>query len=238
MYLLVFVTLIIGMVGIYAQVLSLQAARIAASQTGLAKAMMVWHGGAVSMASAIINTSPAIFTHGSSPCSLTYTVPSGVGISKCTKPSGSGDPFGVVMDNSNSLYHISATEYVHIPTGFTTQFYSILYEDTSVSQYYVVTFLAKPTISATNPAPGFLALPPNNRLISFTNDDLLHQLSLSGLPSYSYGAAKSTGGTSVLVSPGFGRGGTANSFQYNLPLLGGSGILSTGTVGMVSPASG
>jgi hypothetical protein len=43
MYLLVFVTLVISMIGLYAQTLVLQAARFNAGQATAAQAMLIWH---------------------------------------------------------------------------------------------------------------------------------------------------------------------------------------------------
>ena len=50
MYLLVFVTLVISLIGLYGQVLSLQAARLAAGQSAIAQAMIRWHSIAIQQA--------------------------------------------------------------------------------------------------------------------------------------------------------------------------------------------
>lgn len=242
MYLLVFITLIIGLVGIYAQVVSLEAARIASNMTGLAKNMIIWHSAAISMGASIVDTGS--FTSASSPCSLTYTLPTAVSVVQCPAPLGSGSTTGTVTDASGNRNQIvnrfsGTPETVHLPSDFDatkTQFYSILYYDSSSSQSFVVTFVLKPTLSATNPAPGYLALPPSKNLISYTTGDLLHQLSLSGLPKYSYGTVKTTGVTSVLESPSFQRG--LVTFEYNMPGNGSSPLLTSGVVGMVSSVAG
>jgi hypothetical protein len=47
MFLIVFLTLVISIIGLFAQVVTLQAAQMAASQTGLAQTMETWHSVAV-----------------------------------------------------------------------------------------------------------------------------------------------------------------------------------------------
>ena len=59
MYLLTFVTLIIGIIAIYAQVLAVQTARIAATQTGIGGYMMSWQAAAVTMGANILDTNAA-----------------------------------------------------------------------------------------------------------------------------------------------------------------------------------
>jgi hypothetical protein len=56
MYLIVFVTLVIAILGTYTQVLSVQTARIISSQTNIAQTMIAWHTAAISMAESILDT--------------------------------------------------------------------------------------------------------------------------------------------------------------------------------------
>lgn len=231
MYLVVFVTLVIGLIGIYAQILSLQAADAASRITVLASNMVIWHGAAVSMANAIVTTvTPTV------PCSLTYVPPTGSGWPQCIAPSGV--TYGTVTDSAYSRTTINASgEYVHLPSDFLAsqiQFYSVLYREASNGQFYVATFVTPPVISTTNPAPGYLTLPPNNKLISYTVSDLLHQLSIVGIPDYDYGGVRSNGTYAVMQSPALMKG--TSTIQYNMPLVG--GILDTGSVAIASTTSG
>jgi len=85
------VTLLVGLIGIYTQVLGLQTARMFSHQSGLAKEMLTWHAAAVSMAASIIRTNytgptgyAAIATTG---CSLTYTPPPPMtAVNRCPTP--------------------------------------------------------------------------------------------------------------------------------------------------------
>lgn len=251
MYLLVIVTVVIGILGLYAQILSLQAARIAESRFGLAAAMSTWHSAAVSMGGSIVDTGQ--FPPGSVACSLTYDIPpppfGGSTMSWCPAPTGTGDAYGTVTSSNvpgalpscpfNYIYNKKAgdKECVHLPADFQIaqyQFYSVLYLDAN-GQAYVVTFVPSPTPSSTNPAPGFLSLPPNlGTYTSFTMSDLIHQLQVSGLAPYSFGPVASTATTSTLMSGGLMTG----SFQYSMPLFGGKPVLNNGAVAIVSATAG
>ncbi len=229
MYLLVIVTLVIGLLSIYGQVLSLQAARLAALQTGFAKTMILWHEGALSMASKVVTSSPTY------PCSLTYTLPNGASYLQCVKPTNTpaAQTTGTVTDSSNGLNYLNATEKVHLPDSYATasnQFYSVLYTDAS-SSAYVLTYVTQPVTSATNPAPGYISLQPNNRLTSVTMTDLQRQLKNSGLPNYAYGTVKLTGGVYTLVTFGslHGSGGTI----YTIPSTVGS-VMGPGAIAIIA----
>ena len=89
MYLLTFVTLLIGIIGIYTNVIALQTAQSALKATGIAPAMLVWHGAAISMAQSILQTNSAGFTAAiaTTGCSLTFTLPAAAsGIARCPPP--------------------------------------------------------------------------------------------------------------------------------------------------------
>ena len=224
MYLLVITTLIIGLIGIYAQVLSVQAARIAAGQNGLAITMMTWHAAAVSMAASLVDGGQ--FPAASAPCSLSISYALGF----CPSPAGTGDANGTVTGagptytfNKIANYKTGVIEPVHLPVGYNAslyQFNSVLYSDPTSSQPYVITFVPQPVPSATNPAPGYLVL--NGTMTSFSMIDLSHQLQVSGLPTASYGTVQ---------------GGFVNTsdFQFKLPL--GTGI-GDGAVAIVSSPAG
>lgn len=248
MYLLVFVMLVIGLIGLYGQILSLQAARITAGMTGLANSMITWHTAAVSMGAKVAQTAGITV-----PCSLTYSLPSVAAsqlasgsVGKCNAPTGSGDSFGTVTQTSaggglNTLGTNGGASNgpVHLPAdyNFNNQFYSILYQAAN-GQYYVITFVPPPVISVSNPAPGFISLPPNNNLLSFSLTDLQHQLSLTSLPDYSYGEIKTAGLTSTLESRALERGSVcANGvcFQYAPPFdNSGNPMMLNGTIAIIS----
>ncbi|MGB9151905.1 MAG: hypothetical protein WCD70_02335 [Alphaproteobacteria bacterium] len=112
MFLIVFVTLMISVIGLYAQVLSLQAAKVYNSQVGLMQMMVAWHGGATNLARA---NAAAIPTGG---CNLTAAV---------SPPCG----FGALAAGSP-----------YLPSGYSAQnfsFYSIAYQNGGAN--YVITFV-------------------------------------------------------------------------------------------------
>lgn len=88
MYLLVFVTLMIALIGTYTQVMGLQAARFASHQSAIGAAMIQWHAAAISMAVSIIKTNSAGYTAGikSSGCMLTALAPPATGLALCPPP--------------------------------------------------------------------------------------------------------------------------------------------------------
>jgi hypothetical protein len=255
MYLLAIVTLVIGLLGVYAQVLSLQAARFAASQNGLALTMMMWHDAAVSMGASIVDTGQ--FPPGSAPCSLTWydtaapmlpwaTIPDlclspiDLALGGSVNVSGKGTVTGMLFGASN-IYNTKlkpapgGVEPVHLPPGYNTsvyQFYSVLYRDAS-DQPFIVTFVQPPVIKASNPAPGLLALPPTGHLIGLGMSDLLHQLHVSGLPSFAYGTVTNGATTSTLI---------ASDFQYAMPQNTATGvpkpILDNGSAAIISSPAG
>lgn len=93
MYLLVFTTLMIGIIGLYTQVLGLQAARLAGHQSAVGSTMLQWHTAAVSMAVSIIKTNAAGYALvANNGCSLTFTLPPNVAIPRCPKPTFFGPP--------------------------------------------------------------------------------------------------------------------------------------------------
>jgi hypothetical protein len=96
MYLLVFVTLIISLLGLYTQVLAVEVSRVASQQSAIAGAMISWHNAAMSMAGSIVKTDQYAYntsTFGqlaSNGCSLTdsaitWTFVTG-GLKQCPSP--------------------------------------------------------------------------------------------------------------------------------------------------------
>jgi hypothetical protein len=220
MYLLVIVMLIIGMLGIYAQVLVVQAQQYFAQQNGFAAAMIAWHNAAVSMAASTYDTNLLYGTSAlnkqkvadSMPCSLTYLA-SNPNALNCPPPlytdgtnnlGGNVVGYGVVT-HPNGWYNYIFNpktkiigEYVHIKTSLLAfpkspyQFYSVLAFNTN-NEPFAITYVSPPAISAANPPPGFIVLPPavpstqQSVISSFSMADLAHQLKMSNVPAYSYG---------------------------------------------------
>ncbi|MFY9288870.1 MAG: hypothetical protein WAO98_10265 [Alphaproteobacteria bacterium] len=216
MYLLVFVTLVISMIGVYVQVLSLQTARIAAQQNGIAQAMLAWHSAATSMAGSIIRTNNAAYAAvAATGCGLTFNIPAGATYARCPTPRNgltALNAWGTLTDGGTNpnLYNIFSTqntvELVHLPAGYDTrmyQFYSVLYQ--TGGQNYVATFI--PASAAVNQT-AFLTMARGN-MIGLTASDLIQQLQQSGAPRYTYGTVNTAGQMTTAL-------GTA-SVQYTLP---------------------
>lgn len=244
MYLLVFVTLMIAIIGTYSQVMGLQAARFSSSQSATASAMMQWHAAAVSMAASIVYTSGAYPGVAGGPgdlgCALTanFTL-SGMNLVPCPSPifypgvgngqngtvttGGSTPTLNFVANhksNKNECVRLSAvcaaTDgngcVVTTPGNCLTsyditnhQFYSFLYRDSSVNQNFVVTFVPAPTISASNPAPGYISMVNTNSgwtLSGLTISDLMRELNHAGEPNYGFGTFQNVTTTPQLVTSG------------------------------------
>lgn len=221
MYLLAFATLLIGIIGIYTQVVAVQTARMAGHQQGIAPAMLTWHAAAVSMAQSIVQTNPSYST----PCSLTnaLTTPA-----RCLSPlKGWGgtaiETYGTVTNASNVpnlIYNVGVGHNicVNLPSTCTAvsgsdctacsanydtsdyQFYSILYQTNN--QNYVITYIPPPVISAANPAPGYITAIPSGIQLSMTTGDVMRQLKNTNFVNYAYGYITSNGATTVVNADG------------------------------------
>jgi hypothetical protein len=296
MYLLVFVTLMISIIGLFTQVFALQTARLAAHQSGIGSAMLQWHAAAVSMAVSIIKTGPLAIppsypgTVAATGCSLTYKLPDGISsFPRCPSPifvspqANAGntlDGYGTVTDGAAPLPNLNRTNFPHQPsppahtsTYYTDdcvhlsstctsadilsnhfgcnaghcvtsydvtyhQFYSILYQDATTNQDFVVTYLPAPVITAANPAPGYVSTVLNNASLGLTISDLARQLIQAGAPSSTFGYFQNFPTTPQLATTGP---------VYNLPTTGlfknlCSGATSTcianGTIAIISSPDG
>jgi hypothetical protein len=267
MFLLTFVTLIVAFVGIYAQVLALQTARFYASQQGIAQEMQIWHAAAVSMAASIIDTNSAAYApFTTTGCSLTFNPPAGLGL--CPEPL---DPInGPITGNSpngtvaygnlpaqnpklNQIYNAitAATECVNLPTTTATcqssyninsyQFFSVLYQTNN--QDYVITFVPKATISASNPLPGFLSLPvinganntgANPVTIGITASDLLQQFQNSGMANYTYGTVNAAG-TQITAGS---LNGTSQTYVFPVTFSAGLKAILSNSIAVISSPDG
>lgn len=222
MYLLVFVTLIISLIGLYTQILAVQTARLFANQNGVGRAMLQWQAAAISMAASIVNTNRTGYAaYGLTGCSLSNDT---TGLALCPPPSnppGSGTPvvslstgnpqaFGTITDgaNLNTIYNIASTapdkrELVRLPTDFnrgTYRFYSILYNTAGnalTGENIVITFVPPAAINASCPVANFLCLPgpaaANPSQIGLTSADLMQQLENTRISRVTYGTVNAAG---------------------------------------------
>jgi hypothetical protein len=239
MYLLVFITLVISLIGLYTQTFALQTARMMSHQTGFANAMLAWQAAAVSMGASIAKTQP-LYT---SACSLTYLTlpkpnpfyPDGcptpinltTGFEVNTVPSTAtagtiNNPTTLTTGSLNSIYNTKTdkNEQVHLPKDYdpkTYQFYSILYQ-VPPNQNYVVTFATQPTAG---PSSGFITLPSGFQL-GISLSDLYQQMQNTGAPNFTYGVIKGDKLTAT------------QTFVYPLP----AGAVPDNAVGFVASPDG
>lgn len=223
MYLLVFVTLIISLIGLYTQILSVQTARLFANQNGVGRAMLQWQAAAISMAASIVNTNRAGYApFAGTGCSLSIDVPAGMNV--CPSPLNpptigapvvslvTGLPVtGTVTDaagNINTIYNINSPaadkrDRVRLSPDYnraTYRFYSILYNTGGVpltGQNLVVTFVPQAAVNANCPAPNFLCLPgplaAAPSQIGLTGSDLIQQLQNTRVSAVTYGTVSGAG---------------------------------------------
>lgn len=219
MYLLVFTFFIVALIGIYAEVLGVQAARLAAQQSGIAQTMLTWHNAAVSLAQYVVHPSP------STPCSLTASLNSTV--ANCTTN---------IPGNANSKVTVTGGSYtsdgVHyyypqIPSGYNTTIYqwnSIAYLMPPNNTLTVITY-----IPPNNTPPGFLTLATGSQ-IGLTASDLLQQLRNVGAPLVSYGYAQGN----ELITAAMSGGSSSMNVEYTLLP---AGVVANGSVVLVSSGS-
>lgn len=235
MYMLVFVTLVLGLVSIYAQVITVQTQRLAARQVGLASTMQQWHTAAMSMANSIYYQNGAAGPNtpaSAGGCSLSNA---SQGLSACAAPApaiaydiagtvtnGSGTPNIIYDHTTQTLQCVQLPSICTIPSGNNClacskagydatdyQFYSVYVQDTVANQSYVVTYVPPPTISASNPAPGYLTLAGGFQT-SLTQADLMQQFVNAHIPNYTYGIVKGN----VLTVQGGQIGGVPLTYSF------------------------
>ena len=217
MYLLVFITLVIGLTSIYTQILVVQAARIAAHQTSIAQTILTWHTAAVSMAASIIATNASGGTGAGSSATSYDVVPDTAGCSlsnpavanltRCPGPKDSaGNPInpsgaptlprsGTLTDGQNTpvwykIYNkvTGAIEPLHIPPTYNVNIYQF-----SSILYKDVTNKANYVVTYVAPATISVSNPngfltlANGTQIGVTAADLMQQLQHAGVPPYTYG---------------------------------------------------
>ncbi len=235
MYLLVFVTLVIALTGIYTQVIMIQAARLFSNQTAIAREMIIWH----STARALATNAGVTPAPGATGCSLTSPAPPGLGV--CQDAGFNNVTVGGAQPGDiPSLCSGAQTVpcWTRLPPGYQTapyKFYSVYYQP-AAGQGLIVTFVPPPVVSAANPPPGNITLPGTGAnaitQIGQTMSDLIHQFRNSHISPLSYGMVVGTN----LVTSTISNGTTATSFQYALPTAGcpGACVVPVNSIGYIS----
>lgn len=173
MYLLAFITLLVVIVGLHAQVMAVQAGKMYRAQNALAQTMVAWHNTAARLAHNTGNLPTNI--SGTTGCSQTtaYTV-----VTPCDKAAA----------------RVSSAD---LPTGYNMTYYTfptLLYEPTT-SQRYVVTFVGYTDTQGLIQLPGGVA---SNRTLPFTVGGLLSQLANTKTPGLSYGTVNTVGTLTIV----------------------------------------
>jgi len=225
MYLLTFTLLVIGVLGIYTQVLAVEASRFFQSQVGVLNAMVEWHEAAVSLASNTMN--PATAKVGGidlAGCGLTAGLltpcKKGVTITTLGAPTvavTAGAPGYATRSYSTP----TAAIYPSLPTGYSGKNYqwkSIAFQNTS--GYYVITYVDPA-------AAGAFVTTATGTSLGITEAELFQQARNLNIPLYSYGGI--SGGV-LTVPPILTTGGPATNISYPVPasvLDGSFGIISS-----------
>ncbi|MDX2027632.1 MAG: hypothetical protein SFW62_03235 [Alphaproteobacteria bacterium] len=235
MYLLVFITLVISLIGVYTQALAVQTSRLFSKQTAVAETMLTWHGIALTMAQ-YARTNPVAMTT-STGCSMTEGF---AGVPYCQASNGATQSPVYVNPNGNSspsnLYRVAwggtATTWNCINrnwakpcwfdmppsynyTGY--RFHSVLYNVGSPASVYLITWATTGTITAANPSPGYVQLASGNQL-GLTVGELLRQIQNTGRRSYGYGKVITVSGQRFLMTS-FVPDNSATVLQYPVPLV-------------------
>jgi hypothetical protein len=186
MYLLVFTTLIVSLIGLYAQISALETGRMYARQNGIGKAMLLWQTAAMSMAANIIKVNGFVPTVGG--CSLGDDLPVG-SPARCPKPTGTSELNGTVTTGTTINQVYSTTPPVgplpvHLPADYNVgiyRFYSILYHSLA-GPNYVVSFLP-------NTGTGvFLNSAVTGVTLGITTSDLFQQIRHTGADTATFGS--------------------------------------------------
>jgi hypothetical protein len=211
MFLVVFVTLVISVIGLFTQVVALQSAQIYNAQSGLSQLMEIWHGVAVNMNF----YTPATNAGLTSGCRLTYLGNIYSTVPVCTATGG-------------GLMYVSttpATGYVPLPSGYNTtfSFLSVAYQTPAPVLSYVVTYVNP----AAADASGFLILPQEGgKSIGYKAADLIRQLKRD-TSNIVYGTVTSPG--ILTVAP---NNTVQKTLTYPIPAS-----VPTGSIALVSAAN-
>jgi len=188
MFLIVFVTLVISIIGLFAQILSAQTAQLYRQQVAFMQTMTTWHGAAVNLARANLSLFSA------TPCRLTPGTVATGGPVACAQTVGASN----------------------LPPGYQTSpytFYSIAYQSAAGGDY-VITFVHDTDSNGGLKLPDS----SSSNVVSYTISNLMQQLARAAPSNLSWGAvtaSNSTSGTLTILTKS--NGATAGSLTYTIP---------------------
>ncbi len=208
MYMMAFVTLMVALIGMYAQIYVKIAARGFEQHSGIVDSMRVWHDTATELGS---KSDKSRIDGLSSYCSLTF-VPPGNGVpvdmaNHCSQ-GGIADVADVYVARQESpAFSYGFSDY--LPAGYseTYVYYSIAFRVTgTTNRYYVLTYVPRPATGSDLYGVGLLCLPGNgsgnltttctgsHKQIHTTFNALYKQLKNNkSIPITSYGVVSSDG---------------------------------------------
>jgi hypothetical protein len=230
MFLVVFVTLALSIIGLFAQVVTLQSAQINRSQSALAQTMLTWHAAAIKKA--LQNQS--VVTAGNACLMTSRTAASGGENWYPPPPTACG-------------FTVDSTA---LPTGYAMTAYSfdsILYKPSTAPEInYVITFVLPPKTnsSVANSSNSYITLPDpysNGPQTSFKLSDLRSQFRRIGAANLSFGTVTTVAGQKQLTITANGNNivngtvqRTGTTLTYTLPQSM-TGVLD-GSLALISPA--
>ena len=226
MFLITFVTLIISIIGLYAQVLSLQASKIYKAQNGLMQTMVDWHNSALTLAK---NYTPSTV-----PC----IIPSDY--MQTMQATLSNQPYPITTSTCANVAP-PVTTLVLTPTGATPtlppgymtkyfSFYSIVFQSGSIK--YLLTYAYY--TDAANAPSGNLYLPANGTAgasVGYSLNSLEQQFARAATVGTLYGKVTGSGILSVLPQT---IGVTGPMIEYTIPDF---HVIPIGSLGIISPLS-
>lgn len=234
MFLMVYVTLVVGLIGVFSQVYTLQAARMYANQNAIAKAMLAWH----TTAEAFVTKSVSLTSYsGAQGCDLTTTITPGV-VNACRNQAGQ-DIFVNLQTAPTGFANCTAaatncwvSRDSYSGSG-TYTFFSIAYRSGTPAQSYVLTYVPPPT-AADALGNRLVSLPGSGataaRSIGITIDSLFRQLSKTNLDIMAYGTIVTQSGVQYLRSGVGTANGTNTAVLWPLPAR----TFQDGTVGILT----
>jgi hypothetical protein len=208
MFLIVIVTFVISILGLFIQVVSLQTARMAASQNALLQTMITWHNAALNLASA---TPP--LDSANMPCQMTSTTAIN-GLPVCTR---GGAQVLVSSVLTSTIYNVA-----------NYSFASAVFNSTSPLGKYVLTYVGSTDSS------GNIILPlplPGGTTIGYTFKDLQTQMGRALPVNLAHGAASTIGAQRYLSIVFKNNSGTSTTSSYTIPTN-----IPDGAIGLISSA--
>jgi hypothetical protein len=203
MFLVVFVTLVISIISLYAQVLGLEAKKIAHSQHGMMQTMLTWHNAAVALVHPyLVSGATTVITN--LPCQ----------VSKSASVTINFTPVPTCLITGATKLYLASTNI--LPSGYNTTsftFYSLVAASTtSPSQDYVVTFVHDTDDHTTT---GNLMLPDNSGYsIGYSFQSLSQQFANAAPPNTSFGFVTQSG---YLTVNNVGSAGAGTQLLYSIP---------------------